>query len=100
MRLGLDAMGGDFAPAEPVRGALAAGSELAADDEIVLIGNESAIRPHLAEQNGWERFIRIEHAPAVVGMDEVWPPGANWTPSYRPGIPAPASPPPRCVCGG
>jgi len=71
MRLGLDAMGGDFAPAEPVRGALAAGSELAADDEIVLIGNESAIRPHLAEQNGWERFIRIEHAPAVVGMDEV-----------------------------
>ncbi|GAG16412.1 unnamed protein product, partial [marine sediment metagenome] len=32
MRLGLDAMGGDFAPAGPVKGALAARDQLGRDD--------------------------------------------------------------------
>ena len=81
MRLGLDAMGGDFAPAEPVKGALAARDQLGRDDQIVLIGNEPAIREHLAGADGWEQFIRIDHAPQVIGMDEApvearrWPPG-------------------------
>lgn len=70
MRLGLDAMGGDFAPAGPVKGALAARDQLGRDDQIVLIGDESAIREHLARADGWEQFIRIQHASQVIGMDE------------------------------
>ncbi len=38
MRLGIDAMGGDLAPVEPVMGALAATDLLDDSDEIVLIG--------------------------------------------------------------
>jgi len=70
MRLGVDAMGGDFAPAQPVLGALAARDLLDKEDEIVLIGDEAAIREHLNGQSGWERFISIEHAPDVIGMSE------------------------------
>ena len=71
MRLGLDAMGGDYAPAEPVMGALAAREMLGEGDEIILVGDEAAIREHLETGSGWESFIRIVHAPEVIGMDEV-----------------------------
>ncbi len=70
MRLGIDAMGGDLAPVEPVKGALAARELLGDDDHIVLVGRESEIREHLRGESEWERFIRIEHAEEVVGMDE------------------------------
>ena len=70
MRIGIDAMGGDFAPEVPVKGALAARSMLAADDRIVLIGDEAAIRSHLNGQADWQSFIRIEPAEGVIGMDE------------------------------
>ena len=71
MRVGVDAMGGDFAPEEPVMGALDAEPMLGADDQIVLIGDQQAIRPYLQAHSGWERFIRVEHAGEVIGMDEV-----------------------------
>lgn len=70
MRIGVDAMGGDFAPAGVVKGALEAKELLGDDDRIVLLGDESAIREHLDNSDGWERFIRIEHAGEVIGMDE------------------------------
>ena len=70
MRLGVDEMGGDFAPYEPVHGVLAARDQLGPDDRVVLIGAEPAVREHLAGHDGWERFIRIHHASEVVGMDE------------------------------
>jgi len=70
MRIGVDAMGGDLAPAEPVKGAVAAAEALADGDEIVLIGRAEAITPLLASSPGWERHIRVVHAPDVVGMDE------------------------------
>lgn len=71
MRLGVDAMGGDFAPAQPVLGALAARDLLGETDQIVLVGDDAAIREHLNGQDGWDTFIRIEHAPEVIGMNEV-----------------------------
>ncbi len=71
MRIGVDAMGGDLAPAEPVKGALAAAEGLADGDEIVLIGQQQAIAPLLEAVPGWEQRIRVVHAPDVVGMDEV-----------------------------
>jgi glycerol-3-phosphate acyltransferase PlsX len=70
MRIGIDAMGGDFAPAQPVKGALEAKSLLGKDDQIVLIGDEPAIRQHLDSQAGWPSFIRIAQADQVVGMNE------------------------------
>ena len=70
MRIGIDAMGGDSAPAEPVMGALAAVDLLEDDDEIVLVGDEGAIGEHLAGADGWEKHIRIEHASEVIGPGE------------------------------
>ncbi len=68
MRLAIDAMGGDYAPREVVRGALAA-REALADDELVLVGDEPAIRAELAEAGaeGADR-LRIVHASERVGM--------------------------------
>ena len=70
MRIGLDAMGGDRAPVEVIRGALAARELLEADDGLVLIGDEGAIRKHLADTNGWQDFIEIRHASQQIAMDE------------------------------
>jgi len=67
MRVGIDAMGGDFAPLEPVMGALEAKDLLEEGDEVVLIGDDSTIREHLEGQGDWEKFIRIEHASEVIG---------------------------------
>jgi glycerol-3-phosphate acyltransferase PlsX len=71
MRIGIDAMGGDFAPAEPVKGALAARELLRDDDRIVLIGDEPAIRRHLPAGKDWGDFVQIVHASQVIAMDEV-----------------------------
>ena len=71
MRIGVDAMGGDLAPAEPVKGALAARKFLGEGDEVVLIGDEPCVRSYLDSTPDWREFIRVEHAPEVVGMSDV-----------------------------
>ena len=70
MRIGIDAMGGDSAPGEQVKGALAARELLAEDDRIVLIGNDSAIRQCLDQAPGPSDHIEIRHAEQVIAMDE------------------------------
>ena len=70
MRIGIDAMGGDDAPAVEVQGALDARELLAPDDQIVLVGNESLILEHLDGQADWSDKIAIQHADQVIGMDE------------------------------
>ena len=69
MRIALDAMGGDHAPAAIIEGALAALDSIGAD-ELVLVGDEASIRKHLGDSSRWESHISIEHATEVVGMDE------------------------------
>ena len=69
MRIGLDAMGGDLAPAAIVAGALAALDDLA-EDRLVLYGDEAAVRAELGEESRWARRLELVHAPEVVGMDE------------------------------
>jgi phosphate acyltransferase len=64
MRIAVDAMGGDRAPLEIVRGAEAASSEKIA--EIVLVGDESKIAPLLERPDG----IEIVHTPVWVDMKE------------------------------
>ena len=70
MRIGIDAMGADRAPAEEVRGALAARELLGKDDRIVLIGAEPAIRQHLDGQAGWQEFIEIVHTDQAIQMGD------------------------------
>ncbi len=70
MRIGIDAMGGDRAPLEEVRGALAARDLITDGDRIVLVGDEEKIRPHLNGSADWQDFIEVRHAPEVIGMNE------------------------------
>jgi len=70
MKVGLDVMGGDFAPKATIGGAILACKELLPDDRIVLIGNESIIRATLLEFGGNPDDFDIVHASDVIGMGE------------------------------
>ncbi|MCL5104702.1 MAG: phosphate acyltransferase PlsX [Armatimonadetes bacterium] len=68
MIIAVDAMGGDYAPAEIVKGAVE-GSRLHGVD-VVLVGDEDAIRRHLPSECARSSAITIRHAADVIGMDE------------------------------
>ena len=68
MRIAVDAMGGDFAPKEIVRGALEAAKKY--DCEILLVGDEEKIRTELHGENIDALHISIVHAAEVIGMNE------------------------------
>ncbi len=76
MRIAVDAMGGDHAPAEIVTGALQGLSFLGSADELVLIGHREAIEPLLpgssaaGEPTSDGPRVIVHHAPDVIGMDE------------------------------
>ena len=67
MRLAVDALGGDNAPGEVVSGALAAARRLR-DDEIILVGPEAEIRPHLPSEALPNVSVRAAEGP--IGMHE------------------------------
>jgi len=66
-KIAVDAMGGDNAPASVVEGAVMAAQ--AETVEILLVGNESAVRAELARHPSRSN-LRVVHAPTIVGMDE------------------------------
>lgn len=68
MRIALDGMGGDNAPAINVEGAVLAAREM--DLELVLVGDEIAIRKELARHKIRGLKISLKGASQVVGMDE------------------------------
>jgi glycerol-3-phosphate acyltransferase PlsX len=70
MHVGIDAMGGDLAPDEQVKGALAAREVLSEGDKIVLIGDETAIARRLDEADGARDHIEVRHTDQAIGMDE------------------------------
>ncbi|MGI6086565.1 MAG: phosphate acyltransferase PlsX [Kiritimatiellia bacterium] len=71
MKIAVDAMGGDFAPAAVVTGALDAARRLQGIDRLVLVGDETAIRRELDSQRGGvPKTIEVYHASEVIGMDE------------------------------
>ena len=70
MRIGIDAMGGDQAPAEPVRGAVEALSLLSEDCRIVLVGDSLAIQKELESLGFAGDGIEVVHASQVVNMNE------------------------------
>ncbi len=69
MRIALDAMGGDFAPAVTIEGAVETVNENE-DIEIALVGDEPSIKRELAGKRYPPTRLQIRHASQVVGMDE------------------------------
>ncbi len=70
MRIAVDAMGGDHAPREIVRGAVDAARRLDGVSRIFLVGIEGAVRAELAELGDVPSKIEVIHASETVGMDE------------------------------
>ncbi|HEY3290865.1 MAG TPA: phosphate acyltransferase PlsX [Anaerolineae bacterium] len=68
MKIVLDAMGGDFAPAVNVEAAVMAAREFGY--EIVLVGRQEVLRPMLVQYNTANLTLPIVHAPEVIEMDE------------------------------
>jgi glycerol-3-phosphate acyltransferase PlsX len=68
MRFALDAMGGDFAPNAVVQGALDAINKSSKPLNLILVGDETAIRSELAGREN--DAIEIVHTDEVVTMDD------------------------------
>jgi len=69
MRIALDAMGGDYAPATTVEGAVEALVENN-DLSVILVGDEAEISAELKKKNFMGRRISVKHASQTVEMDE------------------------------
>ena len=70
MKIGLDIMGGDFAPQSTVKGAIMAAKQLEENQKIVLIGDEQAARQIIEQAGENPAFFEYYHAPDVIGMGE------------------------------
>jgi glycerol-3-phosphate acyltransferase PlsX len=70
MRIGIDIMGGDFAPQKTVHGAVLALNELADDTEIFLFGMESEILSELKHLNVNVNNFKIIDCSDVIEMGE------------------------------
>ncbi len=70
MRIGIDAMGGDFAPLEVIKGALIAKNELPGNVDIILIGQEDAIHDSLSRADAPKDSFEIVTATQVITMEE------------------------------
>lgn len=69
MIIALDAMGGDYAPAVPIEGAVEVVKE-SSDINVVLVGDESIISKELENKSFPKDRIFLKHASQVVNMDE------------------------------
>jgi glycerol-3-phosphate acyltransferase PlsX len=69
MRLGLDAMGGDFAPLEAVKGAIRYGAEFPTH-KLTLFGDETAIHAVFTELNKDASAFTIVHCAQNIAMHE------------------------------
>ncbi len=70
MRIAIDAMGGDHAPEEIIKGALEANNFLEEDDQIVLVGIQECIESQLSVLDADSKGITIIDAPEIIGMDD------------------------------
>jgi phosphate acyltransferase len=70
MKIGLDVMGGDYAPAATVGGAILAQKEISENDRIVLIGDEKQILSELEKQGGKAEDFDIVHASEIIEMGD------------------------------
>ncbi|GJQ50205.1 phosphate acyltransferase [Candidatus Kuenenia stuttgartiensis] len=69
MRIAVDAMGGDKAPQEIVKGSVLAAQQVP-DAEIILVGDENRIKHELCLGGTIPKNITIHHAAQIVGMED------------------------------
>lgn len=70
MKIGLDILGGDFAPEATLEGAILASKRLSQEQKIVLIGDQNIAKQHIEQAGANPAFFEFEHAPDVIGMGE------------------------------
>jgi len=70
MKIGLDIMGGDYAPKATVLGAIAAYSALSPSEHLVLIGDKEVATGILRENNFNPDHFEYVHTTEVIGMGE------------------------------
>ena len=70
MKIGLDILGGDFAPKATMLGAIMAQRDLPDSDQLVLIGDKEKILCFLKEENVSPDKFDIVDAPDMIEMDE------------------------------
>lgn len=70
MRIGLDMMGGDFAPAEAVKGVKLFLESVESNAHLVLIGDEQVLSQMLAEARLDQSKYTVVHSSQVIGMNE------------------------------
>ena len=68
IKISIDAMGGDYAPATTVEGAVLAAQEF--NIPSILVGDEPRLREELLKYDYASLPIEIKHAPEVITMDE------------------------------
>ena len=66
----LDAMGGDYAPVETVRGAVEAVAEHP-EIKVILVGKEDAIREELERYTYSQDNIEVKNATEIIEMQSV-----------------------------
>jgi glycerol-3-phosphate acyltransferase PlsX len=69
MVIAVDAVGGDFYPQSPVKGAVQAAEKLR-DLNLILVGPEDIIEDELSNYDYDSQRITIQHAPEIIGMNE------------------------------
>lgn len=70
MKIGIDVLGGDFAPNANLHGAVLAQKELPNDVKIVLIGDRDSISSGLSVFGGNSTDFEIVHAPDIITMND------------------------------
>ncbi len=70
MRIGIDMMGGDFAPGATIRGSILARESLPADVEIVLIGDQEVLSRYAEEHKLDVSKLTLIHTTDTVGMED------------------------------
>lgn len=70
MKIGIDILGGDFAPDANISGAVLARKELPTDAQIVLIGDEDQIFSGLSSLGENPSDYEVVHAPDVITMHD------------------------------
>jgi glycerol-3-phosphate acyltransferase PlsX len=70
MRIGLDVMGGDFAPDAVIEGAVDSLQHLTPDESLILVGDETAIYRKLSEMKVDAGKFEIVHTTQVIEMGD------------------------------
>ena len=70
MKIGLDIMGGDYAPHSTLHGALLASKQLSTDEKILLIGDSNVAKEILQQNNAELSLFEFIHADDQIAMNE------------------------------